>query len=75
MGKKDYWQERITAAARRKQMPNPIHEPNRFSKLLEEILTPPRDRPELPGPTPQIITQVDIDREVAKLHAISTPEG
>ncbi len=49
-----------------KQMPKPIHEPNSFSKLLEEILTAPRDRPELPGPTPQIITQADVNREIQK---------
>lgn len=33
---------------------------DRFSKALREIETAPRDRKELPGPTPQKITQADV---------------
>ncbi len=42
---------------------------DRATKLLRETITAPRDRPELPPPTPQIINQADIDRAVAGLRA------
>lgn len=41
----------------------------RFERTLEEIETAPQDRRPLPAPTPQIITQADIDETVRKLHA------
>ena len=49
----------------------PIAEPTNddFARLLEETITAPTDREPLPGPTPQIIKQADIDRAVAELHA------
>ena len=58
----------VQKLADQKGMPRAIHEPNSFSKLLQETITAPWDRPELPGPAPQIITQADIDREVEKLN-------
>jgi hypothetical protein len=57
----------VARLAQRKAMPDAKWEPNSFSKLLQAITTAPQDRPETPGPTPQIITQEDIDREVQKL--------
>lgn len=39
---------------------------DKFSQLLKLTLTAPSDRPELPPPTPQIITQADVDALIAK---------
>ena len=47
------------------QMPKPLRLGDASEKRLNEVLTPPADRPLPPAPTPQIITQADIDREVA----------
>jgi hypothetical protein len=41
----------------------------RFNDTLREIMTPPQDRDPLPAPTPQVVTQADIERAVAELHA------
>ena len=41
----------------------------KFTRDLAELLTAPQDRDPLPGPTPQIITQADIDRAVAQHRA------
>lgn len=40
---------------------------HRFTRDLEEILTPPAARKPLPSPAPQTITQADIDAAVRKL--------
>jgi hypothetical protein len=40
---------------------------DKFEKHLLEVLTPPADRPMPSEPTPQIITQADIDREKQKI--------
>ena len=45
----------------------PTGEDARFAKVLHESQTAPCDREPLPGPTPQIITQADIDDAVRKL--------
>lgn len=45
----------------------------KFDKVLCEVLTPPSERPEI-KPTPQVITQSDIDRVVAENRAKSTQE-
>ena len=37
-----------------------------FTRDLEEILTPPAARKPLPSPTPQIITQADVDEAARK---------
>ena len=60
--------------ARVPNMPRPLEmstgsHARRFEQMLEAIQTPPQDRPEKPPPTPQIITQVDIDKAVADLRA------
>lgn len=54
--------------ANRKRTPHVVAStPRKFSDSLREMATAPRDRPELPGPTPQIITQEDVDRAVEEL--------
>jgi hypothetical protein len=55
----------LTAKAQR--MPAARNGSDAAAGRLREILTAPCDRPELPGPTPQIITQEDVRREVEKL--------
>ncbi len=50
-----------------RQMPRPLHLGDASEKRLNEVLTAPADRPLPPLPTPQIIKQADIDREVAAL--------
>lgn len=50
-----------------RQMPKAARLGDASEKRLSEVLTPPQDRPLPPPPTPQIITQADIDREVAAL--------
>ncbi len=37
-----------------------------FNRTLEAMLTPPHERKEIPVPTPQAITQADVDALVAK---------
>jgi len=55
----------VQKVAELKTMPKaPVLLNDRFAKTLRDIVTPPRDRPERPAPTPQIITQADIDREL-----------
>ena len=49
------------------EMPRAMRGKNDASRRLEAVLTAPKDRPELPSPTPQVITQDDVDREVALL--------
>lgn len=39
----------------------------RGAETLRETITAPRDRPEVPGPAPQWITQADVDAAVRKL--------
>ena len=60
--------------ARVPNMPRPLEmsagsHARRFEQMLEDIQTPPQDRPEKPPPTPQIITKADIDKAVADLRA------
>ena len=55
------------AVAKSRKMPKPLRLGDASEKRLNEVLTPPSDRPLPPVPTPQIITQSDIDREVAAL--------
>jgi len=55
------------AVAKSRKMPEPLRLGDAFEKRMNEVLTPPADRPLPPLPTPQIITQADIDREVAAL--------
>lgn len=47
---------------------------DRFEKLLAEAITAPVDRPLPPPPTPQVITQADIDRAVEDLHRQKTEQ-
>lgn len=56
-------------AASMPAMPSGRPTGGRFERTLQEALTAPQDRPELPAPTKQVITREDCDREVAKLHA------
>ena len=46
-----------------------------FERLLLETITAPQDRPELPGPTPQIITEADADRAAEALTTTIPPEA
>lgn len=60
----------VKVIAEAKQMSSARNVPaNRFAKELERILTAPVDREALPLPTPQSITQTDIDREVSLLRS------
>jgi hypothetical protein len=47
--------------------PIPGAQYSRVDKALRELETAPRDRPELPAPTPQIITREDVERMVAEI--------
>jgi hypothetical protein len=38
----------------------------RFERLLEDIMTPPQHRAELPGPAPKVFTQADVDEAIRK---------
>lgn len=42
-------------------MPKAYPANDRFSQLLELTVTAPCDRPESPAPTPQVVTQADVD--------------
>jgi hypothetical protein len=54
----------IDKAAGAKTMPPALHGADRSSRVLRDSRTAPRDRAEPPGPTPQVITQADVDREL-----------
>lgn len=56
-------------AAAMPKMPNGKPLNTRLERTLREIETPPNLRAELPAPTPQIITQADVDAAVRDLHA------
>jgi len=60
-------------AAAMPKMPSAAPVGGAFEKRLKEAMTAPQDRPPLPPPTPQVITQADIDRAVAELHAAKQP--
>jgi hypothetical protein len=59
----------IAEAAEIMKLPPARQIDTRFSKTLEAVLTAPQDRDPLPAPTPQVVTQADIERAVAELHA------
>lgn len=64
----------IQALAEITRMPAPLRPrqgspADRFARLLQEIETPPHMREPDPPPTPQIITQADIDRAVLEYRA------
>lgn len=58
----------VEAFASMPKMPTARPINDSFERSLREVLTAPKDRPEIPK-TPQIITQEDIDKAVAELHA------
>jgi len=65
----------VAQAAQEKQMPQakPISvRGQRFARFLSETLTAPKDREPVASPTPQIITQADIDNALAAIHQQNT---
>jgi hypothetical protein len=66
------------AAAKMRRMPLARAVGGSFERDLRDIETAPWDRPELPGPTPQIITRADVESEVRrqrKIRAIQDEGG
>jgi len=62
----------IQKLAEAKALPPAAKVDSEFTRVLRETVTAPQDRmplPPPPEPTPQIITQEDVDREVEKLRA------
>lgn len=56
----------IEELAAKKAMPAARPIDSRFARLLQEVLTPPTEREPLSS-APRVITQADVDREVALL--------
>jgi hypothetical protein len=67
LAKKDAEIERLKhLAASMPKMPSARSVGGRFEQMLREIETAPQDRPELPGPTRQVITEADFARVAAE---------